>query len=232
MKVLFLLFACSFYMSGMRQTVERNNQNIVTLTYMPLDSVPNWVKTNVSSEEYGLWQRLSHYYQVDYSILREDLSPEQEVELYRMIRQTLADIESGNISSPDLYGYYTFSPLPKVDTNLSWSLSHLTQIDSNLFLVNKQAPIYYAGKEGQYRVVCSIWYLYDKSQQKATVLKSKFGRTGDCSDLPNIVGNVEFLSDKGILQGSCAGTLDYVDLLGHNHVENINVIFVCPLSFN
>ena len=230
-KFLLLSFACGLLSSLLGQAAGQNSQSMGTPIYMPLDSIPNWVKAKVSPAEYELWKQLSHYYQVDYSVLQKDFSQERKKELYRAIRKTLADIGSGKLSCHQLYGYYTFFSLPVIDRDLSWEVCHLTKIDEDISLVNKQTPIYYARNEEKYPVTCSIWYIYDRSRQAATVLKYKFESVKDCSDFPNIMGSVVFLPNQGILRGSCAGTLDYVDRLGKSHVEYINVAFTCPLSF-
>ena len=44
------------------------------IEFMPLNTVPEWVKDRVSGKEYEAWVRLSSRYEIDYSILTQTLT--------------------------------------------------------------------------------------------------------------------------------------------------------------
>lgn len=112
---------------GMRQTTCAN-VHVPEQVYMPLDSVPDWVKVRVTPDEYKLWKELSRYFQVDYSILRQDLSGEQNAYLYRSIRELIEAVEAGIYSKDSLYGYFTFQP-PAGTRSVSVEANHVNGVD-------------------------------------------------------------------------------------------------------
>ena len=68
------------------------------LVFMPVDSVPEWIKDKVSAEEYQLWKTLSSKFSVDYSILEYPLTDKQKGALYTSVSAFAKDIESGKIT--------------------------------------------------------------------------------------------------------------------------------------
>ena len=67
------------------------------VVFMPVDSVPGWIKDKVSAEEYQLWKALSSKFSVDYSILEYPLTDKQKSALYTTVSALAKDIESGEI---------------------------------------------------------------------------------------------------------------------------------------
>lgn len=210
-----------------QQAIDRENDS--KQIYAPLHSVPEWVKGQVSPAEYELWQRLSRYYRVDYSILEQELSPERKTEIYGAIRETLDRIDRGILPQGQC-SYYTFSILPQMETDLQWNICHLTRIDEHLYFINKQAPIYQSVQNEKIQVVCSIWYTYDILRKKADVIQYAFKTLGDCSSFQGVMGVVEFLSESDVLQGSCSGSLTSQDQSKNYHTEHFNARFLCPPS--
>lgn len=75
------------------------------IEFMPLNTVPEWVKERVSGEEYEAWVRLSSRYEIDYSILTKTLTDEQKDELYQYI-DTLWIQSQDSVGQRSL-GYFT-----------------------------------------------------------------------------------------------------------------------------
>ena len=48
--------------------------NIQRDYFAPLYSVPEWIKTKTTSEEYQLWMTMSRIYKINYSFLNETIS--------------------------------------------------------------------------------------------------------------------------------------------------------------
>lgn len=81
----------------------RKSDKVMPL-YMPLDSIPEWVKEKVSQDEYELWEIMSTKYEIDYSILKEELSTSQKDSVYSIIRKLSSDIKDGKIQ--EYAGYF------------------------------------------------------------------------------------------------------------------------------
>ena len=63
--------------------------------YMPLDTVPEWVKKKVTPEEYELWKTMSSKYEINYSVLEEELSQRQRDSVYSIIKPLVQNIKDG-----------------------------------------------------------------------------------------------------------------------------------------
>lgn len=79
------------------------------VAFMPVDSVPEWIKEKVSSEEYKLWETVSSKFKIDYSILEHSLTQKQKETLYTTVSALAKDIENGKIT--EYMGLFTAANL-------------------------------------------------------------------------------------------------------------------------
>lgn len=193
--------------------------------YMPMDSVPDWVKAQVTPAEYKLWKEFSHYFQVDYSILRQDLPADRKSKVYQTVRDTLDAIKAGEFPGASMYGYYTFQALPSDNINLSWKTCELIRIDENMSFVKKTATVYRSKRQEGPCVICSVWYIYDTSKEEAYVIKYEFNASGDYSGFEGMSGVVSYSHDSGRMQGHCDGSLSYWDTSKAYRSEDFNTGF-------
>lgn len=64
----------------------------------PIGSIPEWVKSKVSSDIYAKLEIMSTCCRIDYSFLREDISPERWKDITFAIDGICKEIKIGNIS--------------------------------------------------------------------------------------------------------------------------------------
>ena len=61
--------------------------------YSPLNVVPEWVKEKVSPEEYELWKTLSSRYEIDYSFLKKEISPQRMENIISYVEQLCEEMK-------------------------------------------------------------------------------------------------------------------------------------------
>lgn len=61
--------------------------------FMPLDSVPEWIKEKVSPEEYALWEILSTKYNIDYTFLKWNISTKAKDCIYSCVQDLCSEIQ-------------------------------------------------------------------------------------------------------------------------------------------
>lgn len=222
MKNILLLFIVMFLNNPllMKQSVAQ--------VYSPLNSVPEWVKAKVTSEEYSLWKMMSRYYQIDYSFLAEDLSSAEKDRLYDFVREMYASIKKGEYQMPQGEQFTISMPAP-IDTSLNWRICILSQIDENIRFCKQQAVIYEGKQSNNVYLECSVWYVYDNQKEKMHIIKYKVQPAGSFAEFQ---GSVTFYFNKNnaSLVGSVSGTLQYFDKMHVFHEENLNKRLAIPLK--
>ncbi|WP_302974834.1 hypothetical protein [Paraprevotella clara] len=82
-----------------------NLEEKVDTEFMPLNSVPEWIKDKVTEKEYEAWVRLSSRYEIDYSVLSLELTESQKKDLYQYIDSLW--IQSQDSVGQSSLGYFT-----------------------------------------------------------------------------------------------------------------------------
>lgn len=89
--------------------IQTRDLNETVPQFMPLDSVPKWVRQKITPKEYQLWKLLSTRYEIDYSILNFDLNVQQKTVLYENLESLCQEIE--NNSDGESLGYLLIQSL-------------------------------------------------------------------------------------------------------------------------
>ena len=178
----------------------------------PLDSVPCWVKEQVSPEEYKLWKTLSSIFRVDYSVLKSEMPSEYKQHIYDGLKKICTDIKQGKLSSQKGTGFQ-FAKYTPVDTTLAWKVCDLNQINDNLQFCKRKAIIYEI-EDTNIQLECSIWYIYDAQNKDVHIITYDFNPIGSWVQ-SNGDGRFLYQKEKGCLQGSYAGTLQYLNNRKH-----------------
>ena len=192
--------------------------------YSPLDSVPNWVTQKVTPKEYQLWKSLSHSFYVDHSVLHEEMSQETKDKLYDNIESTCKAIECGTYRG-DLYSFYTFSLPQDIDTTLHWTVCELIKIDTNIKYCKQKAIVYRGRYSKDAGVVFTVWYVFDALKKMTSILKYELSAIGGRSVGFEGIGNICYQQELNRLQGSCGGTLFYIDNQGNQFCEDFRKAF-------
>ena len=88
----------------------RNVTDVIKCEFMPQNVIPNWVKEKLTPQEYELWMKLSQKYEIDYSILKNDLSVEEKKRLYNKIEKIY---QAPNDTITNLTKHLTFFSLDR-----------------------------------------------------------------------------------------------------------------------
>lgn len=178
--IFLILLSCPFISWGQEGTIKSATQDF-SEPYSPLGSVPDWVETKTTPQEYALWEKLSEYFRIDYSILRQPLSQAQKEKLYESIAATCKAIANGSYSAPTKTPL-TFHIPPATDTSIQWNVA----------------------------VKSMTWYIYNSEDKSVYLIKDTLQSTGQGARI-NAVQTFYYDKEGQKLCGSCAGTLTFLD---------------------
>ena len=178
--IFLILLSCPFISWGQEGTIKSATQDF-SESYSPLGSVPDWVETKTTPQEYALWEKLSEYFRIDYSILRQPLSQAQKEKLYESIAATCKAIANGSYSAPTKTPL-TFHIPPATDTSIQWNVA----------------------------VKSMAWYIYNSEDKSVYLIKDTLQSTGQGARI-NAVQTFYYDKEGQKLCGSCAGTLTFLD---------------------
>ncbi len=178
--IFLILLSCPFISWGQEGTIKSATQDF-SEPYSPLGSVPDWVETKTTPQEYALWEKLSEYFRIDYSILRQPLSQAQKEKLYESIAATCKAIANGSYSAPTKTPL-TFHIPPATDTSIQWNVA----------------------------VKSMAWYIYNSEDKSVYLIKDTLQSTGQGARI-NAVQTFYYDKEGQKLCGSCAGTLTFLD---------------------
>ncbi len=181
------------------------------IEFMPLNTVPEWVKERVSGEEYEAWVRLSSRYEIDYSILTKTLTDEQKDELYQYI-DTLWIQSQDSVGQRSL-GYFTVaaqSVFKRIETRQN--------AETGKEVHGEKGPIVIHRVNGAGEALVKATVSYTVNQNKTKILRASANvykdgpaaRDLSCSSSVNIEG-------RGVIV-NCAGTLVYT--VGHGSLSS------------
>ena len=181
------------------------------IEFMPLNTVPEWVKDRVSGKEYEAWVRLSSRYEIDYSILTQTLTDEQKNELYQYI-DTLWIQSQDSVGQRSL-GYFTVaaqSVFKRIGTRQN------SETGKEVHGEKGPIVIYKVNGAGEASVKATVSYTVNQSKTKILRASAKVYKDGpaardlSCSSSVNIEG-------RGVTV-NCAGTLVYT--VGHGNLSS------------
>lgn len=145
--------------------LQTQNSYEVTPSYMPLDSIPQWVREKVTSEEYELWRTMSTKYEIDYSILKSELTKRQRDSVYRIVEKLSQDIRDGKVRKNA--GYFIIHNLSK--SKINNRLETLSDPESDGEISRTGGPsILYSIPNGQANVYVTIVYYVNTKNKEIT----------------------------------------------------------------
>lgn len=196
--------------------LEKNLENISTLktrtssdvkqVFMPLDSIPEWVKEKTTSEEYQLWKIMSTRYEINYSFLDMPLRDDQRTDLYKTLRNICKKIEDGTLGQENL-GYFVVQTLKRNNVN---SIEKLSRSEADETARVSYPEIIYEAKSVSFAYVRVVATFYTNS--KGTEITKVTGARAYADGL-NAIKFEGTCSTGGfgplILNVKCSGTLTY-----------------------
>ncbi|MDD3038313.1 hypothetical protein [Bacteroides sp.] len=174
--------------------------------YMPLDTVPEWVKKKVTLEEYELWKIMSSKYEINYSVLEEELSQRQKDSVYSIIRPLVQNIKDGKTKNNA--GYFIIHDLAKsINTCKVERLSN-GESDNQRNHVGGPSRLYSVSSNIDAEVLVTIIYCVDVKKREIISVESPHAFA---SGLQAVSFNGDCTANKGttaiVVEGS--GTLTY-----------------------
>lgn len=201
--------------------------NIQKDSFAPLHSVPEWIKTKTTPEEYQLWMTMSRIYKINYSFLNETISKEKRQNLYDDIRVICDSIEAGKYVKYK-GGLFVVQLIPRTDTTLNWRNEETIQIDEHIRYCKQKAIIYQSVQKKTVYLECIVWYIYNSLNKEVYIIKYE---TSSPLAFSRFLGNLHFsfLKEANELIGSCSGTLQYCDERHEYHGETFTKTFSLKL---
>ena len=149
--IIILLAACQQEFDSETKSIETNEgsasefktRNAIEdeLLYMPLDSVPEWVKEKVSNEEYELWKTMSSRYRIDYTFVKENMSNKRRKQVYDCVRSICERIRNGEIREKG--GLFMVASEQRSNFWSNWRMERLaTPEDDNITTKNVVNELY------------------------------------------------------------------------------------------
>lgn len=178
-------------------------------SFCPLDSIPDWVKEKTTPKEYELWKKVSRYYQVDYSVLRKDLSKDQKRRLYESLEEACEKMEvRGKQEGVD--EMLTFALPAPIYSTIVWNTCSYVKIDENLSFRKIEGIVFHSKDYPEAQVKVIVWCVYDKAKNSVQIIKEDMQKAGQAIEV-NGSHTVGYDSANGRLYGSCGGSLVYWD---------------------
>lgn len=206
--IFLILLSCPFISWGQEGTIKSATQDF-SEPYSPLGSVPDWVETKTTPQEYALWEKLSEYFRIDYSILRQPLSQAQKEKLYESIAATCKAIANGSYSAPTKTPL-TFHIPPATDTSIQWNVAEKIQIDEHIRYEKVEGIVLKPENGDNVAVKSMAWYIYNSKDKSVYLIKDTLLSTGQDARI-NAVQTFYYDKEGQKLCGSCAGTLTFLD---------------------
>lgn len=213
-RLCFLLVLCACSLACSSQGLNALTNGKITSEEQSLPdslsiSIPGWVKEKTTPDEYALWKRFSQYFEVDYSILQEQLSEKQHHDLYKSMRDICTQIE--NHTYPGSLGgaFYFVLPAP-IDSTIVWNTCSYVKIDENLSFRKIEGIVFHSKDYPEAQVKVIVWCVYDKAKNSVQVIKEDMQKAGQAIEV-NGSHTVGYDSANGRLYGSCGGSLVYWD---------------------
>lgn len=178
--------------------------------YMALDSVPEWIKSEVTSEQYDLWKILSSKYEIDYSFMKGQLTEKRKAHIYSGVSRICMDILDGKIDKP--MGRLRF--LRDEDIVKISKLERLSKGESGNFDSCSTVLQVFSHPSLDIRVKAVLSYSYNKESKEARNINmgSPYVDTDDSKMGASVNGQSQAnYNDYGYISVSCAGTLSYYD---------------------
>lgn len=188
-----------------------NLEEKVDTEFMPLNSVPEWIKDKVTEKEYEAWVRLSSRYEIDYSVLSLELTESQKKDLYQYIDSLW--IQSQDSVGQSSLGYFTVavqSVFKRIETRQN------SETGKEVHGEKGPIVIYKVNGAGEASVKATVSYTVNQSKTKILRASAKVYKDGpaardlSCSSSVNIEG-------RGVTV-NCAGTLVYT--VGHGNLSS------------
>lgn len=183
--------------------------NIQRDYFAPLYSVPEWIKTKTTSEEYQLWMTMSRIYKINYSFLNETISKEKRQKLYDDIRVICDSIEAGKYAKHK-GELFVVQLMTQADTTLNWQNEETIQIDEHIRYCKQKAIIYQSVQKKTVYLECIVWYIYNSLNKEVYIIKYEPSSPLAFSHFSGKL-HFLFLKETNELIGSCSGTLQYYD---------------------
>lgn len=170
--------------------------------FMPLNSVPEWIKDKVTKKEYEAWVRLSSRYEIDYSVLSLDLTESQKKDLYQYIDTLYAlSKDSADGKSVGCFTVVTQSVFKRIET-----LSN-PEVGGETHGVTDEQVVYHAiGKTDVY-VKATIDYTLNSSKDEILKASPNVFTEGSAAKSFNGSYNANILG-RGV-ELNCSGSLTY-----------------------
>ena len=197
------------------------SDSIVAEPLTPLNVIPMWVKEKVTSEEYGMLEKISTRFLVDYSFLRKDISAKRRQEIALHMKTLCKMIEDGIISEDSPWVWSVASERHSISKNSRLERLYSEEMDENEEPRSQALIVYTAAKDDEVYLQATVSYTYNRETKVASDVKVSFTAM---SSIParrptfSGSGNADYNSGSKNIQGSCAGTLSYYD--SNTHIEN------------
>ena len=192
--------------------------------FMPLDSVPAWVKNKVTSKEYELWKKMSHHFYIDYSTVNDKLYENKKDSLYKRISMICQAIENGTYDGT-IHTPYVFKFVQEPDTCLHWDIIELNRIDENIYFYERNAIIYQSSDNPKACLMCTIWYIYNSRDKKTNIISHKYAPTAGLMEVGGF-GAADYIETKDKIYIDFAGSLIYYDNFLKYHEEQVEKAFL------
>lgn len=176
--------------------------------FMPLDSVPEWVRDKTTYEEYELWKIMSTRYQINYSFLDMNLRDDQRIDLFNTLKAICEKIKEGSLETEERnLGYFVVQTLKKNSIN---GIERLSRSESGETAHQSYPEIIYEAESTSFAFVRIVATFYTNSEGEEI---SKVGGAKAYADGLNAIKFEGSCStgDFGplILNVKCSGTLTY-----------------------
>ena len=186
----------------------------------PIGSIPEWVKSKVSSDIYAKLEIMSTCCRIDYSFFREDISPERWKDITFAIDGICKEIKIGNIS---LDHPIIFSVASENVTDSFQTIERLGMLEKGCVGRSKQIELF-TSKYGPV-LYAIIDYVYNTNTKAVSDIEGEvFLAPLSTGQNASFNGKARaFHLSNNTIQITCNGKLSITDKNGTLLYENVNV---------
>lgn len=190
--------------------IQTRDLNKTVLQFMPLDSIPEWVRQKIAPKEYQLWKLLSTRYEIDYSILNFDLNVQQKAELYENLESLCQEIE--NNPDGESLGYLLIQSLSQSSPIIN-RIEKLNSPEGETDIHRTAGPITIYSVNGVDACVkVTVSYSINSKMTEITSASANAYASGKAAI--DFRGSHTATPGKTGIAISCSGTLTYRNIVG------------------
>lgn len=185
--------------------IQTRNLGEAVPLFMPLNSVPEWVRQKITPREYQLWKLLSTRYEIDYSILNFDLNAQQKKVLYESIEFLCQEFEEKSDSEP--LGYLLIQSLSQSSSIVN-RIERLNSPEGETDIYGTAGPITIYSVSGVDACV-KVTVSYSINSKKAEITSASANAYASGRSAIKFEGSCTASPGKTGIVVSCSGTITY-----------------------